>query len=111
VRLDRPFPDGEGGSDFAIGAGFSDEGGYPPLGRRQALDTRPPADVAQLRACLLDPHPRPEPLELVERRTDRVAGGALLALPPADDAEREQRASPAEAICGMLMLRDGVFEE
>jgi len=111
VRLDRPFPHRQGGSDFSIGTGFSDERGYPPLGRRQALDTRPTTDVAELGACLLGPHPRPEPLELIERRTDRVAGSALLALTPTDDTEREQRASPSEAICGMLMLRDGVLEK
>jgi hypothetical protein len=111
VRLDRPFPHGECGSDFAIGTGFSDERGDPPLGRRQALDTRPTTDVAELRARLFDPRPRPELLEFIERRTDRVAGSALLALTSSDDTEREQRPSPSEAICGMLMLCDGVLEE
>ncbi len=111
VRLDRPLADKERGGDFAVGAGFRDERGDAALCRRQALDARPPADPAELRACLLGPCRRPELLELVERRADRVASGAFLPLAPADDTEREQRASASEAISGMFVLRDGVFEE
>ena len=79
--------------------------------RRQAFLSGAPADPAELRAGLLDPGRRAEPLELTERRADRIAGGELLTLAPADDAEREQRAGPPQGIADRLVLRDCVLEE
>ena len=79
--------------------------------RRQAFLAGAPTDPAELRAGPLDPGRRAEPLELAERRADRVAGGALLTLAPADHAEREQRAGPPEGITDRLVSRDGVLEK
>ena len=91
-------PRNERGGNLAVRATLGDERGDASLGRRQTLDPGAAADPAELGACLLDPGRRAEPLELAERRADRVAGGALLTLAPADDAEREQRTGPPEGV-------------
>ncbi len=71
---------------------------------------RPPM-LSELAARLLDPGGRAELLEAVERRLDRLAGGALLPCAPADDAERKQRTGPAEGIPDALVLRDRLLQE
>ena len=68
-------------------------------------------EPSELGACLLDPGRRAEPLELAERRTDRVVGGALLTLAPADHAEREQRTGSPEGVVDRLVLCDRVLEK
>src|SRR6185436_7528048 len=50
-------------------------------------------------------------LEAGEGRADGIPGVALLALTPADDAERELSACLPEAIAGVLVLRDGLLQE
>ena len=104
-------PEEERGGNLAVRATLGDERGDTSLRGCQTLDPSPPADPAELGACRLDPGRRAEPLELAERRGDRVAGGALLPLAPADHAEREQRTGPPEGVADRLVLRDCVLEE
>ena len=74
------------------------ERGDAPLGRGQPCLTRAPAEGAEFLASALDPAGSAKLLEGRQGGFERLAGGALLPRPPADDTERKQRSCPAERI-------------
>src|SRR5436305_654741 len=94
-----------------IRATLGDELGHTTLRRGQTVNPGAATDATDFRASLLDPACSAELLEAADRRVDELTCAALLAGPPAHDAERELRTRSPVWISDALVLVERQLQE
>ena len=93
-----PLAEEQRGRDLPVRPAFHDESATRRSAAVSPSSRGGRRSVPSSRACPVRPAGGSDLLEPRDRRLDRHAGGALLAVAPPDDAEREQRSRPPERV-------------